>query len=64
MCFICIYTLYNDVLSLFSFFVKGVFDAKRGVLKIFEDTPPIFQGGTLKKWTFPKELLNEFYNIY
>ena len=43
MYFICIYMLYNDVLSIFSFLSRGVFEnftQKRGSSKIFEDPSP------------------------
>ena len=48
--FIFIYTLYNDVLSIFYFFGQGGvpenFDPKKGgSLKIFEDPPTDFAGG-------------------
>ena len=58
-CFICVYTLYNDVLNVFIFFKEGPWNfwpPKRGVFENFErkneglwkfskNPPPFFQGG-------------------
>ena len=63
MCFICIYTLYNDVLSIFNFFQGGVFEnfypKKGGSLKIFTQKRGVFEnfdakkGGSLKIFEDP-----------